>query len=77
MPIGVIVQEVCRFDISVQNTSSVNMGKGTEKTSEVVSHVVYQKVSVVESKIQMTKIGQNSDNLIEMPKSCQERTNVR
>ena len=43
----VIVEKVGGLDISVQDPSLVDMPQRVEQTSEVVSHIVDQKISIV------------------------------
>lgn len=40
-PSGIIVEKVCRFDIPVKDSASVNMREGVEERLEVQPHIVY------------------------------------
>ena len=71
-----VVEEVGRLYIPVENASSVDMCETIEQKSEVVAHVVDEEFSIVESKIQMAEVWENGHNLVMMSEGCQKWANV-
>lgn len=63
-PFGVIVEEVGWFDITVEYAGPMDTVQSQEEALEVVSHVIDEEVSIVETKVEVPKIGKNSHDLI-------------
>lgn len=76
LSLGVVIEKVGWFDVSVENAGLVDMPKSVEETPEVVSHVVYQEISIVQSKVQMPKVWQYGNDLVEVSECRQQRTYV-
>jgi hypothetical protein len=71
-PLGVVVEKVGWLDVTVQYAGSMNAVQCQEEALEVVSHVVDQEVSIVETKVEMTEIRKHSHDLIQVTERSQE-----
>lgn len=67
------VEEVCWFDVSVNDASSMNGGKSTEKTSHVQPHVRDTHFAVVVSEVGMRKIRKYCYHLVVVAEGGDER----
>ena len=67
------VEEICRFDVSVNDACRVNGGKGMEKTSHVQPHVRDMHFAVVISEIGMREVWKHCYDLIVVTKCGDER----
>jgi hypothetical protein len=47
-----------------------------EEALEVVSHVINKEVSIVETKVEVPKVGKNSHDLIQVAERSQEGTDM-
>lgn len=63
-PLGVIVEKVGWLDIAVEYAGLMDTVQSQEEAFEVVSHVIDKEVSIVETKVEVPKIGKNSHDLI-------------
>jgi hypothetical protein len=63
-PLGVIVEEVGWLDITVEYAGLMDTVQSQEEALEVVSHIIDKEVSIVETKVEVPKIGKNSHDLI-------------
>jgi len=70
LSLGVVIEEIGWFDVSVEDTRFVDVPKSIEQTPEVVPHVVDQEISVVQSEIQVSEVWQYGNHLIEVSERC-------
>jgi hypothetical protein len=71
-----VVEKVGGLDIAMEDARLMDVPEAVEKTAEVVSHVVDEKVSVVEAEVQVSEVWQHGDHLIQMTEGCQQRAYV-
>ena len=61
----------------MQDASLMDVLQAMQETSEVVSHVVDEKLSIIEAEVQVSEVWQYSDDLIQVSECCQKRAYVR
>ena len=76
MSFGVVVQEVCRLDVSVKDAGFVHPCQPTKQASKIQSHVIGEEVSVVEAEVEVSEVGEDSDNLVLVSECSKEWTDV-
>lgn len=65
-PFGVVVQEVGRFDVAVEDPGAVDGVEGREEGVEVVAHVRDEEVAVVEAEVEVAEVREHGYYLVEV-----------
>lgn len=71
----VVVQEVCRLDVTVDDLVSVDVREGAEEGAEVGYHVVSGEAAEVFSEIDVLKVGEDGYDLVLVPEGGDEWNN--
>lgn len=75
-PLHVVVEEVCGFDVAVEDAGAVDRVQGREEGVEVVAHVRDKEFAVVEAEVEVAEVGEHGDDLVEVTEGGEEGADV-
>ncbi len=75
-PFGVVVEEVGRFDVSVEDAGAMDGVEGREERVEVVAHVGDEEFAVVEAEVEVAEVGEDGYYLVKVSEGGEEGADV-